>query len=160
MSNIQQKFNSLGIEIPEILLPENEYLQNWPCIACDQYTQDRDYWDKVKEITHGSPSALNLIFPEIYLSVDESNSVKQRIDDIRSNMNSYLKQGVFKSPLKGFIYIERETPFQCKRRGLIAAIDLEHYDWFPEARPLIRSTEGTVPERLPPRMDIRRGAPL
>jgi uncharacterized protein (DUF1015 family) len=75
-------------------------------------------------------------------------------------MSSYLKDGVFKEPKQGFIYVERDTPFHKKRRGLIALIDLEHYDWRKDSRPLIRCTEGTVEERLPPRMDIRRGASL
>jgi hypothetical protein len=75
-------------------------------------------------------------------------------------MIRYLMDGVFAEPRQGFIYIERDTPFQKRRRGLIAAVDLEKYEWKPEARPLIRCTEGTVADRLPPRMDIRRGAPL
>jgi hypothetical protein len=75
-------------------------------------------------------------------------------------MIRYLMDGVFAEPRQGFIYIERDTPFQKRRRGLIAAVDLGKYDWMPESRPLIRCTEGTVADRLPPRMDIRRGAPL
>jgi hypothetical protein len=75
-------------------------------------------------------------------------------------MNSYLNEGIFEQPKQGFIYIERDTPFQKKRRGLIAAVDLEKYDWKLDSHPLICSTEGTVEDRLPPRMDIRRGAPL
>jgi len=157
MNNNHQKLLSLGLEIPLILLPKNNYLNKWPVIACDQFTQDRDYWEKAKTFTQGAPSTLNLIFPEVFLSDDDAG---QRIKDIHSKMKSYLQEGVFDSPRQGFIYIERDTPYQKKRRGLIAAVDLEQYDWSPEARPLIRCTEGTVPERLPPRMDIRRGAPL
>jgi len=152
-----QEITQLGIEIPSILLPKPANLQNWPVIACDQFTQDRDYWKKAKDIAGASPSALNLIFPEVFLSDDDA---QKRIKDIHSNMKRYLQDGVFSEPQKAFVYIERDTPYQKKRRGLVAAIDLEHYDWHPQARPLIRSTEGTVPERLPPRMEIRRDAPL
>lgn len=157
MENLKQKFNALGLDIPSILLPQDEYLQKWPVIACDQYTQDRDYWEKAKAAVSGSPSSLNLIFPEVFLS---DSGAPQRITDIHLNMRRYLNDGVFKEPRPGFIYIERDTPYQKKRRGLVAAVDLEHYEWKNDARPLIRCTEGTVPERLPPRMDIRRGAPL
>jgi hypothetical protein len=157
MNNISQKLNSLGLEIPSILLPKGSNMQKWPVIACDQYTQDRDYWERVKTAVSGSPSALNLIFPEVYLTDPRPS---ERIESIHSNMKNYLKDGVFEEPKQGFIYIERDTPYQKKRRGLVAAIDLEQYDWHPEARPLIRCTEGTVEDRLPPRMNIRRGAPL
>ncbi|MDR1838635.1 MAG: DUF1015 domain-containing protein [Treponema sp.] len=157
MNNNRQKLNSLGLDVPPILLPKPACLQKWPVIACDQFTQDRDYWEKVKTAADGAPSALNLIFPEVFLS-DEGAA--QRIAGIHSTMKRYLSQGVFEEPKQGFIYIERDTPYNKKRRGLIAAVDLEQYDWKPEARPLIRCTEGTVEERLPPRMDIRRGAPL
>jgi uncharacterized protein (DUF1015 family) len=132
-------------------------MSKWPVIACDQFTQDRDYWERAKNYTCGEPSALNLIFPEVFLNDD---CAEKKIADIHSNMKRYLQEGIFAEPKKGFIYIERDTPYQKKRRGLLAAIDLEQYEWRPEARPLIRSTEGTVTERLPPRCNIRRGAPL
>jgi len=132
-------------------------MEKWPVIACDQFTQDRLYWQNVNNIVCGSPSTLNMIFPEVYLADD---SAAGRITDIYSNMKRYLKDGIFLPPRHGFVYLERDTPYHKKRRGLIAAIDLEHYDWHPEARPLIRSTEGTVRERLPARCSIRRGAPL
>jgi len=158
----QQKLNQLGLEVPFILLPKSAQsspseLAKWPVIACDQFTQDRDYWEKAKTIAEGSPSTLNLIFPEVFLSDDGAD---KRIAGIHSTMRRYLQENVFAQPRQGFIYIERDTPYQKKRRGLIAAVDLEKYEWQPQARPLIRCTEGTVPERLPPRMDIRRAAPL
>jgi hypothetical protein len=157
MNEYRKKLNSLGLEIPSILLPQGVNMEKWPVIACDQFTQDRDYWEKAKNAAEDSPSTLNLIFPEVFLSDD---GARERIANIHSNMKHYLKDGVFGQPRQGFIYIERDTPYQKKRRGLIAAVDLEQYDWKPDSRPLIRCTEGTVAERLPPRMDIRRGAPL
>jgi hypothetical protein len=158
----QQRLNTLGLEIPFILLPKAVQtspsdLAKWPVIACDQFTQDRDYWERAKAEAAGSPSTMNLIFPEIYLSDD---GVEQRIADIHSTMRRYLQENVFAQARQGFIYIERDTPYQKKRRGLIAAVDLEQYEWHLHACPLIRCTEGTVPERLPLRMDIRRAAPL
>jgi hypothetical protein len=155
----RQQLNLLGLDVPAILLPEAKQadMQKWPVIACDQFTQDFDYWEKAKKFTHGSPSTLNLIIPEIYLP---EGDVKSRIADIHTAMIRYLMEGVFAEPRQGFIYIERDTPYFKKRRGLVASVDLEQYEWKPEARPLIRCTEGTVADRLPPRMDIRRGAPL
>ena len=145
----------LGLVIPEIMLPRGD-LRKWAVIACDQFTQDRDYWEKVKNAAAGAPSTLNLIFPEVFLPDGDS----RRISDIHETMTRYLEGGIFAGARRGCVYLERDTPFQRGRRGLIAAVDLEQYDWTPSARLLIRSTEGTVPERLPPRMDIRRGAPL
>ena len=46
------------------------------------------------------------------------------------------------------------------RRGLMMALDLEHYDFSKGSQSLIRATEGTILERLPPRIRIREGAPL
>ena len=132
-------------------------MNKWPVIACDQFTQDRDYWGKVKSAASDAPSTINLIFPEVFLA---DMGAEKRIAGIHSIMRRYLADGVFGEPRQGFVYIERDTPYQKKRRGLVAAVDLERYDWHPDARPPIRSTEGTVAERLPPRMDIRRGAPL
>jgi len=157
MDIIEERLGKLGVEIPEILLPQRADLRQWAVIACDQFTQDRLYWEKAKETVAGSPSALNLIFPEIFLA-DSGHA--QRIENIHRSMRQYLDSGVFAAPHRGFVYLERDTPFNRGRRGLVAAVDLERYSWSPGARPLIRPTEGTVPERLPPRMDIRRSAPL
>jgi hypothetical protein len=160
MSSIQQNLEKWGISIPEILLPQGIDLRQWAVIACDQFTQDRLYWEKVKETVAGLPSALHLIFPEVFLDDPDRTG---RIEDIHRSMRHYLDSGVFaadKAARRGFVYLERDTPVKRGRKGLVAAVDLECYDWSPQARPLIRSTEGTVPERLPPRIDIRRNAPL
>ena len=44
-----KKLEDLGLRIPEILLPKNIDLSTWSVIACDQYTQDKDYWKNVEE---------------------------------------------------------------------------------------------------------------
>jgi len=161
MMNIHSRLVALGIAIPDILLPKKGTdLSKWAVIACDQYTQDRNYWERAKNLVGSAPSSLNLIFPEIYLEDPDLDDKKKRIECIRESMKSYLNSGIFADPLNGFIYIERSTAGHPKRRGLIMLVDLEKYDWAPESRPLIRSTEGTVSERLPPRIEIRRNAPL
>jgi hypothetical protein len=156
MADIQNRLEKLGIAIPEILLPCAE-LKQWAVIACDQFTQDRAYWKKAAEIAAGSPSSINIIFPEVFL---EDGNRASRVEGIHSSMRKYLDTGIFAESRRGFVYLERDTPFNCGRKGLVAAVDLERYSWSPAERPLIRSTEGTVKERLPPRMAIRRNAPV
>lgn len=146
-----------GLRVPEILLPKNIDLSTWSVIACDQYTQDKDYWKKVEETAAGKPSTLNLILPEVYLG---SPDKADRIKNIRTSMKKYLADGVFDAPKNAFIYLERKTAFGRTRKGLIAQIDLETYEWKPFSKANIRATEATIVERIPPRMEIRRGAQL
>ena len=146
-----------GLRVPEILLPKNIDLSTWSVIACDQYTQDKDYWKKVEETAAGKPSTLNLILPEVYLG---SPDKADRIKNIRSTMDKYLADGVFDAPRNCFIYMERKTAFGRTRKGLVAQIDLETYEWKPFSKVNIRATEATIVERIPPRMEIRRGAKL
>ncbi|MCL2600321.1 MAG: DUF1015 domain-containing protein [Treponema sp.] len=156
MSSTEKKLGELGIAVPEILLPPNANLGRWATVACDQFTQDRAYWEKADEIAGYMPSTLRLILPEVYLDGDNAD----RTGSIHRAMRSYLDGGIFAVPRRGFVYIERDTPFNQRRMGLVAAVDLEQYSWAKNARPMIRPTEGTVAERLPPRMEIRRNAPL
>ena len=157
MNEILKRLAALGVGIPEILLPRSGIdLSKWAVIACDQFTQDREYWERVKNTAAGAPSCLNLIFPEIYLEGDRES----RIRDIRASMSAYAAGDVFAPPRHCCVYLERSTPHKAKRRGLVLSIDLERYEWTPESRPFIRSTEGTVTERLPSRIEIRQGAPL
>lgn len=65
MRNIEE----FGIRIPEILLPKKIDLASWSVIACDQYTQDLDYWKKAEKAADGKVSTLNLILPEVYLNI-------------------------------------------------------------------------------------------
>ena len=158
MNAIEEQLAALGVAIPDILLPRAGVdLSKWAVIACDQFTQDPSYWEAVAQTVGASPSTLNLIFPELYLGED---SREERIRAIHRSMASCLGDGTLSEPLKGCVYIERSSPRHQCRRGLVLAVDLERYDWRHDSRSLIRSTEGTVPERLLPRMAIRRAAPL
>jgi hypothetical protein len=160
MDEIHSRLAVLGIGIPDILLPvEGTDLSKWAVIACDQFTQDRDYWEQVKAAAGSAPSCLNLIFPEVFLEDGGAEGRRRRIRDIRNSMDAYRTE-VFAPPRRCCVYLERSTIRHPKRRGLVLLIDLEKYDWAPESRPFIRSTEGTVKERLPSRIEIRRGAPL
>jgi hypothetical protein len=157
MSSIEERLAKVGIEIPEILLPRGGDVSRWAVVACDQFTQDRGYWERARSAADGAPSTLNLIFPEVFLG---DTHPAARIVDIHYAMRHYQDSGVFADPRRGVVYLERDTPFNHGRKGLVVAVDLEQHDWAPTAHPLIRPTEGTIQERLPPRMDIRRSAPL
>lgn len=152
-----KSFTEFGMRLPEILLPANKDLKSWSVIACDQYTQDIDYWKSVEKNAEGKPSCLNMILPEVYLA---SPDRQERIQKIRNTMNEYLASGIFSSPEKEFIYIERKTGYGRIRCGLVTAIDLETYEWKPFSKALIRATEATIVDRIPPRMEIRRGAAI
>jgi hypothetical protein len=165
LQTVHERLEALGTAVPEISLPAPCVdLSKWAVIACDQFTQDRAYWKRVEALVSGAaadsepnPSALRLILPEIYL---EDGDRAERVRAIHETMRRYIGEGIVVPSRRGCVYIERNTPLHSGRRGLVAEIDLEQYDWAPEAHSLIRATEGTVKERLPPRMDIRRGAPL
>jgi hypothetical protein len=158
MNTIEDRLAALGVAIPALLLPRPGVdLRKWAVIACDQFTQDRSYWEAVARAVGDSPSTLHLIFPECYLGEERR---EERIRAIHRSMASYLEDGTFSEPLRGCVYVERSSPRRQGRRGVVLALDLERYDWQGVSPPLIRSTEGTVPERLPPRMAVRRSAPL
>ena len=146
-----------GVAVPELLLPNACDLQSWAVIACDQYTQDRDYWQRAEAIAGDRPSTLHLIFPEVYLADGGRDG---RIAAIQRTMRSYLDGGVFAPAARECVYLERKTAYGRLRKGLVLAGDLEAYDWKPGTKAPIRATEATVPERIPPRMKIRDGAPL
>ncbi len=140
----------------EILLPaHNVPPETWACIACDQYTSQPEYWEKTEEIVGGNPSTLRLMLPECYL--DQSGD---RIPGIHAAMKAYLRDQVLEPAVSGgFVLCRRRTP-SGERLGLVGTVDLEEYDYTPGSRPLIRPTEQTIVERLPPRLKIRRGADL
>ena len=149
-------FESTAIGIPSVLIPKaGTDLNKWAVIACDQFTSEPEYWQRVKEFVNNEPSTLNLIYPEVYLG--EKNP-ETRITSIREHMRRYLDQGLFEQQ-QGFIYVERQAG-QKIRKGVMACIDLEQYDFRKGSSSLVRASEGTILERIPPRVKIREGAPL
>ncbi|MDC7126834.1 MAG: DUF1015 domain-containing protein [Spirochaetales bacterium] len=158
MKSSKEKLSDFGVKVPEIMLPEDSSLMDkWAVIACDQYTSQKDYWKKVSETTENTPSTLNLIFPECYLEEPEP---EKRIEKINSTMKEYIDKNILSKPESGFILVKRDTPNVKGRWGLIAALDLEKYDFSKGSKSLIRATEGTIIERIPPRVKIRKNAPL
>jgi hypothetical protein len=157
----------LGLYLPEILLPrEGVDLTKWAVIACDQYTSERDYWEKVKEFVGDSPSTLHMIFPECYLEEEDTGT---RINRIQSVMRQYLREEVLSPQPPGLVLVNRQTRY-ASRNGLLVAVDLEEYSYEKTAcgpagagrgeAPLIRATEETILNRLPLRIKLREGALL
>ena len=138
----------------DILLPDFEKVSGtkWACIACDQYTSEPQYWENAKEVIGDSPSTLDLILPEVYLSRTE-----EMLGKINNNMRQYLKNILISHP-DSMLYLERMQSDGKLRRGIIGIVDLEEYDYRPTSKSAIRATEGTVLERIPPRVKIRRDA--
>lgn len=153
-------FDKYALQKPHVLLPNgNVDLSKWSVIACDQFTQDKDYWQKVSALVKDAPSTLHLILPEVYLDELSESEKAERTEKIHRTMQAYMRRSIF-TACNSFIYLERRTAYNRVRKGLIACIDLEHYDWNPTADTEIRATEATILERIPPRMHIRDGAAL
>jgi hypothetical protein len=151
-------FEKIGLQVPKILLPkEGTEMQKWAVIACDQYTSDRGYWQRLEEQTAGALSTLPLIFPEVYL---EDSDADERIKAINRAMQQYLADGSLVEQPPGFILVDRKTSEVESRKGLIVALDLDQYDYNKGAQSLIRATEGTILDRLPPRIKVRENAPI
>lgn len=149
---------ALGIRFPRLLMPAPEVpIETWGVVACDQHTSDRDYWNRLSKAIGSNPSTLPLIFPEVYL---EDPDRQDRIQRIHQTMQHYLDQGLLQDVGEQLIYIERTTEASGLRQGILLAMDLEYYDYSKGSTSLIRATEGTILDRIPPRVQVRKGAPL
>ena len=158
MGAVQDELARFGLALPDVLLPsDSRDLESWAVIACDQFTSEPEYWNRVRELTSGHPSTLDLILPEVYLS---SSDVSARIQSVHESMRRYLAQGILRTHRQTAVALVRDTPMVQGRKGLLLAVDLELYDYSPGSRSLIRPTEQTIVERLPPRIRVRKGAPL
>ena len=140
------------IKCVDILLPKVAEPEKWAVVSCDQFTSQRDYWKTLEGFVGDAPSTLKLIFPEVYLEDSE-----RRVPLINEKMKEYLSSVLVKNP-DAMIFVERTQPSGGIRRGIIGAVDLEAYDYKKGSDSLIRATEGTVLERIPPRVAVRRNA--
>ena len=143
-----------GIKAKKILLPKVSDMERWACIACDQFTSEEEYWKELYSFVGEAYSASKLVYPEVYLEDDTDN----RIAKINEEMRKYINEGIFNELEEGIILTVRSTPFVGRRIGIIASVDLECYDYKPNEKPLVRATEGTITERIPPRLKIRKDA--
>lgn len=139
----------------DILIPKDIDFSKWSVVACDQYTSEPEYWEEVSKIVGESASTLNIVFPEVYLSEGE-----ERIKKINETMEKYINDGIFEEIKQSLVYVERTLNNNKIRHGLVGVIDLEEYDFSKDSDSYVRATEGTVIERIPPRVKIRENAVL
>ncbi len=154
---MRDPFDGLAFRPADILLPQNCDYTKWSVVACDQYTSQPEYWQRVEERVGSAPSTLRLILPESRL---EGPDTQTDIMEINSTMSRYLREGRFQVHPDAVFYIERTLDGGKVRRGLVGRIDLEQYDYEPGSAAPIRATEGTVLSRIPPRVAVRKNAPI
>lgn len=140
-----------------ILLPApGTDMEKWSVIACDQHSSEPEYWQDLDRLVAHSPSTLRLMLPEAFLDRD----VRTESETINATMRTYLSSGVFTEIPDSYIYVERTLASGAVRRGLIGALELSEYDYTKGSSSLIRATEGTVEDRLPARVAIRKNAAI
>jgi len=155
---LKDKLGKVGLHASSMLLPaDNVDMTKWAVIACDQYTSDPEYWEDVEKIVGSSPSTLKLFLPEVWLETPREKKIR---GSVLREMKAYLRFGTLKEIESGFIYTKRTTAYGNVRNGLMACIDLEQYSFEKGTDTLIRPTEKTIVERIPPRVRIREKAPL
>ncbi len=150
-------WEKFGLHIPQMMMPKDgtDY-SKWACVACDQFTSEPEYWEEVEKIVGDAPSTLRLMLPELYL---DKPGEAEKIVSIRETMKQYLEDGTLQEMAPGAMLIKRTAEGRT-RLGLVIATDLEAYDFNKGSKSLTRATEGTVIERIPPRLRIREGAPI
>ena len=141
----------------DILFPQVESMEKWAVIACDQFTSDPAYWERVRKNAEGAPSTINLILPEAELGTEMEAEHTALINE---TMARYLKGEIFATYENALVYIERTLENGSVRKGLVGMVDLNAYDYSTGSTSAIRATERTVVERIPPRMRVRRDAPI
>lgn len=146
------------IRVPQILMPKKGTdLYKWSVVACDQFTSQPEYWTDAESIVGDAPSTLKLILPEVYLGADNE---QEKVDAIHTTMKKYVDEGILEPVEKGFVLVERNVGRDYCRNGLVVSVDLETYEYKKGAGSLIRPTEMTVEERIPPRLKVRQTANL
>ena len=149
--NINKCYKSADILLPDF---SSVNAKKWAVVACDQFTSEPHYWEAADKEIGDAPSTLRMILPEVYLSETEA-----RIPVINATMEKYFNELLISHP-ESMIYVERVQSDSTVRRGIVMAIDLEAYEFTKGAKSLIRATEATVIERIPPRVAIRKDAPI
>jgi hypothetical protein len=147
-------YSSVGVQSPKTLIPTKQVAyEKWAVVACDQFTSQPEYWRTVQTIVENAPSTYYLTLPEVYLGTDFE---QDHASLINPKMRTYLDSGIFRE-IDGVIYVERHFE-NLIRKGLLFALDLEQYEYSHNSHSLIRATEGTIIDRLPPRVKIRKQA--
>ena len=146
------------IKAPHILLPRKGVdMSKYAVVACDQYTSNLEYWDSLKKEIDSEVSTYNMIYPEAYLENTDNDSY---IKNINNSIAHYLENNDLIDIGECFILVERVTSYGVRRLGLILSVDLEDYSFELGTNALIRASEATIVERIPPRLKIRKDAPI
>ncbi len=148
---------NIAFKAGEILIPKKEFLEDWAVVACDQFTSQPKYWEQVEEQTKDKPSAFHIILPEARL---DREGQEETIEEIHSTMEEYIKEDYFDRYPNALIYTERTLHNGEIRKGIVGLLDLTCYDYTKGATTLVRATEATVVERIPPRVKVRKNAAL
>lgn len=158
MDRITQKtWKELGIDIPRILVPQPDAdWTAWAVLACDQYSSQPEYWREVGQITEGMPSTFHFVLPEVWLHAEDRDA---RIASAHDNMREALKSGMLRELPPGGVLVKRQVG-DAVRTGLLINLDLECYSYAADAKTLIRTTEGTIEERIPLRLRMREDAEI
>ena len=141
----------------DILMPKTDHMEKWAVIACDQFTSDAAYWDRVRKNAEGAVSTINLILPEAELGTEKEAA---HTAEINATMKKYMDENVFTVYPNSYVYVERTLENGTVREGLVGMVDLDAYDYSTGATSAIRATARTVSERIPPRQRVRRDAPI
>ena len=144
---------NIGFIPTDILIPANADMNKWSVVACDQYTSQPEYWQRERAFIGDAPSTLNLILPEAELENADPAAVNETMTD-------YMSKDLFRTLPSSMVYLHRTQEDGAIRQGLIGALDLECYDYHKGSQTLCRATEGTVEDRLPPRIRVRKDAPM
>lgn len=164
---IEQRLSRLGLMLPRLLLPRAGVdLGTWAIIACDQFSNDIDYWKEVERIVGNTPSTLHYIIPEIYLEMGE-DEVERRVKQTQQRMQRDLANGTLigidgkaDGNDEAAVWVRRHFTDGSSRDGLLFALDLECYHYQREAGATIQATEETFADRIEPRRAIREQATL
>ena len=141
----------------DILLPDVAEPEKFAVVSCDQFTSQRDYWEKLAAEVGDAPSALDLIFPEVYLEDGDAEAAHRRRSTPTMG-RAISTEGVFRTLKDSFVLVRRETAYGNTRLGIVAPVDLEEYSYVHPTEATIRATEGVVANRIPPRLAIRENA--
>lgn len=143
---------------PHILLPkEGTDMNAYAVIACDQFTSQIEYWNNLRDMVGNKLSTFHMIYPEAYL---ENTNQEEYIKQINRNIQSYLDNNLLVDMGESFVLVERITDYGVRRLGLIISIDLEEYSYKRGVPCSIKASEATIEERIPPRLKIRKDAPI
>lgn len=108
------------IKIPRLLIPGEEF-SKWSVIACDQFSHDRAYWERVACYVGDAPSTLRMV-----PAPDSDEELDQRVEAARRAAFSALEEGDLEKISRGVSVVARKIK-DGVRCGIVAAFDLDAF---------------------------------